>query len=145
MSGAQGSEILCGVEDGWWGCRELSLAAAREGRRVTVLIRDRLEPDVLAMIATPPGMRVASIPRAWFHLRLLGAALAAGLAGALGAVVVTKPRTARRLAPVAALFRAPVYQVIETMDGYRCEGTVPEAARPALFCGTIRPAWLSPA
>ena len=114
--------LVCGVEDGWRGVREFSLAAAREGLGVVVLIRDRLEPEVLALITTPPQMRVSAVSRTWFRVRLVWEVLRAAVGGRLRWVIVTRARTRRWLTPVAARCRAEVWQLIEDVDGYRFEG-----------------------
>ena len=68
---------ILSVEHGWQGMRELSLELARLGLMVDVLIKGQVEPDVLAMITRPAGMRITSVIPPWFHCRLLLACLAA--------------------------------------------------------------------
>jgi hypothetical protein len=129
-------QIVCAVEDGWWGTRAFSLAAIREGFETTVLIRDALEPEVLAMITIPPRMRLTAVGRAWFRWRLLGEVLRAAARGPLRWVVITKPRTRRFIAPVARLCRARILQMVETVDGYSVEGA-PAGTAPPFFHGTV--------
>jgi hypothetical protein len=123
-------ELVCAVEDGWEGIRRVSLAAAGEGQSVLVIIRDRLDPDVRAMITTPPSMRLLDVSRRWFRLRLLWEVARAALR--VRWIVVTKPRTKRWLAPVAAVCRSQVFELAETAAGYQVRG---RAASPA-------PVWL---
>jgi hypothetical protein len=131
---ANAPEVICGVEDGWRGVREFSLAASREGRGVLVLIRGLLEPEVFAMITTPPRMRVLAVKPRWFRLRLVWEILRAASRGRLRWVVVTKDKTRRLLSPVTRLVGSRITRLVETEEGYRLEGNPPES----LVAGTLK-------
>ena len=64
-------KAILAVEHGWQGMRELSLAFARQGAQVDVLIKGAVAPEVLAMVTGPNGMRITAIPRVWFLVRLM--------------------------------------------------------------------------
>jgi len=124
--------VICGVEDGWRGIREFSLAASREGRGVVVLIRGLVEPEVLAMITTPPRMRVLAVKPRWFRLRLVWEILRAASRGRLRWVVVTKGKTRRLLSPVTRMIGTRILRLVETEESYRLDG---DSAEP-LWQGT---------
>ena len=67
--------VMLAVEHGWQGMRELSLELARLGMAVEVLIKGRVDRDVLAMITRSEGMRITSVARPWFRWRLTLACL----------------------------------------------------------------------
>lgn len=119
---AQIPEVICAVEDGWAGMRTFSLDVARKGQDVLVLIAEQLEPQVLAMITTPPHMRVAAVPRPWFRWRLITELLQAALRGRLRSCVVTKARTQRLVGWLARACGARIIRLCETVEGYRLEG-----------------------
>ena len=114
-------EIICGVEDGWGGMRRFSLDAVTANRTVLVVIRDALEPDVLALITTPPGMRVIAIERLWFRARLVWEMVRGTLRGTLREVVVNRAKTQRALAPIAWILRVHAVQLIDTEQGYQLQ------------------------
>jgi len=68
-------KAVLGVEHGWQGMRELSLELARLGMAVEVLIKGRVDRDVLEMITRPDGMRITPVARPWFRWRLTLACL----------------------------------------------------------------------
>ena len=71
--------VILAVEHGWQGMRELSLAFAKLGASVDVLIKGRVPSEVLAMITTPRGMRVLDAPRVMFRWCLVWSCLTASL------------------------------------------------------------------
>ena len=130
------SQVIYGVEDGWQGVRECSLAAAREDWGVVVLIRGALAPEVLALITVPPQMRVVAVSDSSFRLRLVWEMIRAASRGQLQWVVVTKARTRQLLAPVARACRVQVLRLRELDEGYALDGDVPARERPAWLKGT---------
>lgn len=127
------TQVICAVEDGWRGVRECSLAAATAGRGVTMLIEGPLDAEVLAMITVPPRMRLIAVDRRWFRFRLAWEILRAAAQGQLRWVVVTKARTARLLGPLAKVCGARALRLIETQDGYRFDGALPDHATDPLL------------
>lgn len=93
--GAPMTAVLA-VDYGWQGMRELSLALSRLGLPVDVLIKGRVEPDVLAIITRPANMRILVVGRLWFRLRLLGHCLAARAHDRLVVVIQWRETSSQR-------------------------------------------------
>ena len=129
------TQAVCAVEVGWRGMRECSIALARTGAAVEVLIKGEVAPEVLAMITPKPGITIHAVTArrfAWsLALRLVGA----GPAGE-HLLIVNKPKTQRRAAWLGRLRAWRVLRLEETQDGYRvydvrgAEVPIPELAEP---------------
>ena len=92
-------ELLSVVERGWQGARECSLVLARQGIRVTHLVKGRLPPGVRALIQPVDGIALAAAP-AWRFWGLIWGRLASGaLSRRLRWVVCDRERTLSAIAP----------------------------------------------
>lgn len=90
--------VLCVVERGWRGARECSLRLAARHVPVTYLIKGWLPPALRELIPLAPGMRLITVPRPLFRLRLWVLLLWQGAWRRVGWIVVDHERTWQEVA-----------------------------------------------
>ena len=114
------THVLCAVEVGWRGMRECSLALARQGASILVLIKGAVPADVLAMISPTPGVTLADAPSRTFWWRLTQRLWTTPRGGAeRRLLIVNKPKTLRWTASVGAWRGWQVVRLEETAQGFR--------------------------
>ena len=112
-------QVICAVEVGWRGMRECSVALARQGAAVEVLIKGEVEPAVLGMITRKPGVTIRAVAVRSFAWELARCVLAGGDSAGERLLIVNKSKTQRWTAWVGRWRRWRVLRLEETDAGYR--------------------------
>ena len=123
--------VLSLVERGWQAARECSLDA--EGKEVQVLhlVKGSVDPDVLALIAPKPHIRLVSVPRTLFWPLAWLTYIRWVMTGRLHAVLVDHERSLRRVRAWVGGTSVRVLMVRQGHDGYevwRGDQRLPRAA-----------------
>ena len=125
-------QVVCAVEVGWRGMRECSLALARQGASVLVLIKGDVAPDVLAMITRPPSLVLRDVPARRFAWQLARHLLSENGAPTPHLLIVNKTKTHRWAAALGRLRHWRVLRLEETDQGYRlCDASGGDVSLPA--------------
>jgi hypothetical protein len=110
--------LICAVEVGWRGIREYSLARAKEGIFVDILIKGLLDKEILEMITKHKLIRLRPMRRNFFRIALFLNILLAKIFADLQAVVVTKNRTKDWVSSLGCLLNFKTLLLVETANGY---------------------------
>ena len=111
-------QVLSSVERGWRAAREISLALASRGVRVTHLVKGRIPPGVRSIIAPQPGVRLIDLPRWIFWPALRATVILARVSGRLRWVLVDNDRSHARLQGWCRRLGVRVGRVHELEQGY---------------------------
>ncbi len=111
-------ELLSLVEHGWGGARRCSLELEGRGVRVEHLIKGRLTPDELAMIAPRPHIRLRAVTR-WQYPLWMWAALIARLGRRPLWLLIDRERTVLAVRGWCRLFKILPLVIREDDDGYQ--------------------------
>ena len=129
--------ILSLVERGWQAARECSLAAQRDGVRITHVIKGRVDPAVCGLHPSAPGVRMVGVARWWFWPWIWLHAVAWRGPGRPCAVLVDNERAQRRVRAWRLPEAMPVWLVRMGPHGYELwaeSGRVDQA--PWRACGS---------
>ncbi len=118
--------VISLVERGWQAARECSLELQRSGLEIVHVMKGSVSPDVLALIAPIPSIRLVSVARSWFWPLAIGWVLWARWRGILRGVLVDNTRAQRRVGRCLAQTQIPVAVV---QQGQAAMGWAPCASR----------------
>lgn len=110
--------VICTVESGWRGTRELSIFLCNNGIPVNVIIKGIVEQEILDLISKYDLMRIAAVGREAFRPYLLWRVLRHRAGGDLGCVITDKPKTQAWLGRLGSILGFETFRVVETSSGY---------------------------
>lgn len=109
------------VEGGWRSARSLSLWLNDRNTASILLLKGRLEREILQMIEPRPLIKIHPIERLFFKLLLWFWIIPLRFQGRLRSVIVDSPRAEKRLQSFCRWASIPLVMIRETDDNYALE------------------------